>query len=676
MTRLVALLAAAVPLGVFGATLTHHLRTLPPEVARSASLGELSGFLAGLIWLGVGLTLLLQRPAVRSERAFFGAALGMSTALFLDAGGAGALGAGFALARDAAAAMGGVLLAVLAAFISSPPARFGVAAAMLVPLAWLVLPRPLAFTAPAVAALLISLHGRQAGRAFTTRQQATWLGAGLVALLAGAVTGAVLSPANGATEAAWSRDLAALLSLAVPFTAALSLQKVRLLEADRIVTTLGVGTLLAAGALVATIAVHGLLAPLPVERRALLTGGFALLAVLTAARLRENAALRVLDLLFPERGRLRAALQEAGADVYTQPFDVFAARLADRLGLAFEADVVIWHVDGAGRMRGLRADATPEIAALRPQGRLWALCAVFGAPLSADDLAEVPLEPGEARWLHGDRATAALLPLVFDGRPAGFVQLGMPATAVGLPAITDEIWRGLAELAAELAGPFATSAARARAELEAITTARLATHRERLRRDRDARMLQRGLQGIAAHLRRRAASFESDATEAGAQANVCEMLLSECAAWEAVFERRLQPLEPILHAVLLARAEQLRGARIEVELDLEAATVLVFTDADALAVVLLEALDGILGVLGNCAGPRLLRIATGPLREAPGFLELRLEDSGPPRAPKPQVGGDDDDLTPDVLRSLRVRARQMSLPEAHASCFELPMTVY
>lgn len=676
MTRLVALLAAAVTLGVFGATLAHHLRALPPEVARSVTLGGLSGFLAGLIWLGVGLTLLLQRPAARPERAFFGAALGMSTALFLDAGGAGTLGGGFALARDAAATAGGVLLAGLAAFITSPSPRFAIAAAVATPLAWFVLPRALAFTAPAVAALLITLRGRQAGRAFTTRQQATWLGAGLVALVAGAMTGAVLSPAGSALEAAWARDLAALLSLAVPFTAALSLQKVRLLEADRIVTTLGVGTLLAAGALVATVAVNDLLTPLPVERRALLTGAFALLAMLTAARLREPAAARVLDVLFPERRRLRAALQDAGADVYTQPYDVFAARLADRLGRALEADVVIWHVDGTGRLRGLRADATPEIAALRPQGRLWALCAVFGAPLSADDLAEVPLEPVEARWLHGHRETAALLPLVFDDRPVGFIQLGSPASAAGRSGFTDEAWRGLAELAADLAGAFDASAARARDELEAVTAARLAAHRERLRRGRDARMLQRGLQGVAAHLRRRAASFESDATDAGAQANVCEVLLSECAAWEAAFERRLQALGPVLDTVLLARADLLRSARIEVDLDPDAAAALVFTDADALAVVLLEALDGILGVLAHCAGPRLVRITAGPLREAPGFLELRLEDSGPPRTPKPPGAGRDDGLTPGVLRSLHARARQMSLPDAHATCFELPMTVY
>jgi hypothetical protein len=261
MIRLVALLAAAVTLGVFGATLAHHLRALPADVARGVTLGGLSGFLAGLIWLGVGLTLLLQRPAARPERAFFGAAIGMSLALFLDAGGASTLGGGFALARDAAATAGGLLLAILATTITSPTPRFALVAALATPLAWFVLPRALAFTAPAVAALLITLRGRQAGRAFTTRQQATWLVAGLVALVAGAMTGAVLAPAGSAMEAAWARDLAALLSLAVPFTAALSLQKIRLLEADRIVTTLGVGTLLASGALVATVAVNDLLTP-------------------------------------------------------------------------------------------------------------------------------------------------------------------------------------------------------------------------------------------------------------------------------------------------------------------------------------------------------------------------------------------------------------------------------
>lgn len=674
MIRLVALLAAAVTLGVFGATLAHHLRALPADVARGVTLGGLSGFLAGLIWLGVGLTLLLQRPAARPERAFFGAAIGMSLALFLDAGGASTLGGGFALARDAAATAGGLLLAILATTITSPTPRFALVAALATPLAWFVLPRALAFTAPAVAALLITLRGRQAGRAFTTRQQATWLVAGLVALVAGAMTGAVLAPAGSAMEAAWARDLAALLSLAVPFTAALSLQKIRLLEADRIVTTLGVGTLLASGALVATVAVNDLLTPLPVERRALLTGTFALLAMLTAGRVRDPIAARVLDALFPERRRLRTALQEAETDVYTQPYDVFATRLAERLGRALHADVVVWQVDTTGRLRGQGAQGTPELAALRPQGRLWALCAVFGAPLSADDLSEIPLEPAEARWLHDGRTTAALLPLVFGDRPVGFIQFGL--VRIGPPAFTDEAWRGLAELALALAGPFDASAARARAELEAVTAARLAAHRERLRRGRDARMLQRGLHGVAAHLRRRAASFGPDAPDAGTQANVCEVLLSECAVWEAAFERRLQALGPVLDTVLLARADLLRSARIEVDLDPDAAAALVFTDADALAVVLLEALDGVLGVLAHCAGPRLIRVTAGPLREAPGFLELRLEDSGPPRTPKPPGAGRDDGLTPGVLRSLHARARQMSLPDAHATCFELPMTMY
>ena len=41
MTRLVALLAAAVTLGVFGATLAHHLRALPPEARAKLDLGPL-----------------------------------------------------------------------------------------------------------------------------------------------------------------------------------------------------------------------------------------------------------------------------------------------------------------------------------------------------------------------------------------------------------------------------------------------------------------------------------------------------------------------------------------------------------------------------------------------------------------------------------------------------------
>jgi hypothetical protein len=674
MIRLVALLGAAVALGVFGATLAHHLRALPPETARGATLGGLSSFLAGLVWLGVGLTLFLQRPTARPERAFFGAALGMALSLFLEAGGAATLGGGFALARDAAATLGAMALALLATRLTSPSQRFALWAALLAPLAWFVLPRPLAFTAPAVAALLIALRGRQVGAAFTARQQATWLGAGLVALVAGALTAAALSPVGTERDAGWARDLAALLSLAVPFTAALSLQKIRLLEADRLVATLGVGTLLAAVALVATVAVHDILHPLPAERRALLTGAFALLAMLTAARMRDAVALRLLDALFPERARLRAALAQAELEVFSLPYAVFAARTAERLGQAVQAEVVLWHVDATGRLRGTDAAGTTALAALRPHGRLWALAAVFGAPLSPDDLADVPLEPNESRWLREDRPTAALLPLVFADRPVGFVQFGPPAS--GGAGFTDEAWRGLAEFATALAGPFDACAARARADLEAHTAARLAAHRERLRHGRDARMLQRGLQGVTAHLRRRAAAFGPDAADAGAQADVCEVLLSECAAWESVFDRRLQPLGPILDAVLVARAEVLRGARIQVDLEPEVAGTLVFTDADALAVVLLEAFDGVLGVLAHCAGPRLVRISAEPLPDAPGFLDLRLCDSGPPRTPRPPGSGRDDALTAPVLRSLGARARAVALPDAQATAFELPMTVY
>lgn len=664
MLRLAALLGAAMALGTFGATLTHHLRAHAggdPLDVSAHTLGGLASFVAGLVWLAVGLTLLLQRPHARAERALYFSALAAAVHFFLEAGGASTLTPGFGLARDAAAVLAALGLAVLATFVTAPSRRFATLAALIVPLPWLLLPRSLAWLTPAAAALLVALRGRQHGRAFTLRQQATWLTAGLVALVAGGVTAAVLAPLG----LDWTRDLAALLSLAVPFTAALSLQKIRLLQADRIVAGLGVGSVLFSGALVLTQVFHGALATLPPDRRALLAGAGALVLLLAAARLRDPVAARLLDLLFPERTRLRAALADAPDALVDAPFEAWAARLAAQLkGALGRSAACVWRVDTRGQLIGVDEHGRPRAAALRPRGRLWALSSVFGAPLSADDLAGVALEPEEARWLD-PAAPRALVPIVFDDRPVGFIEL------LG-PPLSDEAWRTLAEFAARVAPPFAAAALRAECVAEALAHAETARLRVAFQRSRDARMVQRAFQGVAGHLRRRAATEGIDAAEAARQLGVCEAMLSEAADWEHPLSRHLMPLGPVLDRVLRARGAAVRDARIELHVDPDLDTAQVFVDPDALVVVLLAVLDDALGVLSDFAGPRVLRFSGCSPPEAPGFLRLCVADSGPPRTASGAEAGEA--LLAPLLRSLGARRHVESRPEANVNCVELPMT--
>jgi hypothetical protein len=666
MLRIAALLGAAMALGTFGATLTHHLRghaASGPLAMETQALGGLAGFVAGLVWLAVGLTLFLQRPHGRAERALYVSALAAAVHFFLEAGGASTLPPGFGLARDSAAVLAALGLAALANFVTAPSRRFATLAALVVPLPWLLLPRSLAWLTPALAALLVALRGRQRGRAFTLRQQATWLTAGLAALVAGGLAAAALAPLG----LGWTRDLAALLSLAVPFTAALSLQKVALLQADRIVARLGVASVLISGALIATQVFHGALAALPADRRALLSGAFALSLLLGAARLRDPVAARLLDLLFPERMRLRPVLADAPEALVDTPFEAWAARIAAQLKVALgRSATCVWRVDARGHLFGMDDQGHARRAGLRPHGRLWALASVFGAPLSADDLAGVPLEPVESRWLVPG-APRVLLPIVFDDRPVGFLEL------LG-PPLSDEAWRSLAEFAAEVCPPFAAAALRAECAAEAAAHADAERLRDAFRRSRDARMVQRALHGVAGHLRRRAALDATDAAEAGRQLGVCEAMLSEAAAWELPLTRRLVPLGHILDRVVCARGSALRNARIELHLDPALDEAQLFVDPDALFVVLLTLLDDAIGVLSGFAGPRVIEFTGGPAPEAPGFLRLGLSDSGPARS-SPGSEAAEAMLAP-LLRSLGARRQVETRPDANVNCIELPMTGY
>ena len=653
--RMAALLGAAVALGAFSATLTHHLRVVPAAESGVAALAGVAPFVAGLLWLGIGLTFVLQRPDESAVRWLHGTALAAAFGLFVDAGGAGVLGGRFAVFRDVALGLAGAAAAIFALRVAPAPRRLRDAGAALALVAAVVLPTRLAPLPFLLLALVFAARGREHLPEFTARQQSTWLLAGLGGGLGGLVAAAVLSLVQPGD---WARDLAALSSLAIPIGAALSLQKVALLDADRRVGALAVGTGLVCVAVVVTDALHTALAPLPTAQRLLLTSAAGLLLLLTAGALRRPLTERLRDTLFPEGRRLREALRQCVADLLRLPPEPYmravAARLGEALGIGAKGSVSLYAVAPDGTLHGFDHRGRALSGRLRPRGALWSLAAAFGAPLSAAELETVAIEPIERFWLEAAGAeTAALVPLVFDDRPVGLLHIARTDRT----RLADEAWRALSRFADTVADPFAAAHRRAAEAAAATAATRLDALELRLRAARDARSLRRGLQGIAGHLRRAGAADAPPAAEAAQQASVCDVLFDQLAEWDMTFNRHVIRLGDVLEDALLAVTPALLEARIEVDLQDDARDEEVFSDPGPLAVLIRDALDESIARLANFPGPRVLHLSAGAAQDAPGFLGVRILDSaaatlGPPRG---RPGNTADDFRIGVLRALSCR---------------------
>jgi hypothetical protein len=469
---------------------------------------------------------------------------------------------------------------------------------------------------PRLAAVALLARARRRAPGYTERQQLGWLLVGLVAA----------STADGllafGPEAEARRDLAALVSLAIPVTTAFALLKYRLLDLEVLVGRRLADAALAFPLAAAALAVDAALGPLPPARRllqALLLGAVALGAWLCLRHPFRRRAARVLRLdgaSGPLRARLLAAL-EAEPDAAAGLSALAAALVAD-LGLT---DARCLAHAGEGRLWPFAPGGALPPVTVRPGGRLLALAQSFGAPVPAADLRDGPLEADERALLDGpEGGTTLLVPCLAGERLVALLQIGP-----GRDGVRPEraAYRALSHAAADLGPALEVRWRLALAERRlALGEARAAAERAQLAglyaRD-TARHVRPALAALRDRVRDAADAEGLSALERLAAAILARDPATPSGAFDAapVVDEACLLMEPALaaHGVVLVR----RVAR----------PAFVAGDPDRLRLLVTELLRQSLDSLRRVAGPRQIDLALEP--DAAGAASLIVADSGAER---------------------------------------------
>ena len=623
--RSLSLLAGATVLGVFSAALALRLRTgasLPLLAA-----GGLHVFLAGMVWLGLALVQMLQRPNDPAVRWFAVAGLGHAlalttaavepwslgplwTALVLLGWCAGAAALVGLVAQLAPAARGPSLLCLA---VTPAVATFAVGGLERWALG-LVVGLP-------VAALGATLVTRLRAPDLVVRQQSTWLASGLGLYAASTFVAVVARVHLGASE--WVGDLAVLASVAAPVAVTWALQRTRLLEAGRSLVDLAMGTLLVALALALTARGYEAWADLAAPRTLALTAALGALLVALALRGRSTLTAALQTRLFPARARRAEALDALASLADDGPPARFAERCARRLPEVVGAtDARFWWTEREGVLAGVDRDGLGSTARLPVPGRLWTLLTAFGAPMMREDLASVPFEAAELAWLDSPARATLFVPFVHGNTLVGVLTLGS-----GSGGSATEVPQALAAFADTVAPRLAARVAVARAEAVGRLRERVATLRSTELQAASAHAFSTSLQRVAGHLRLRAATGLDDAPEAGRALARLEELLGVLATWDVPRRARPTALRPSIDDALRLLGEDLDRARVEVLVDPSVDALHVQGEPEPLLLLFIDLLQDSERALADFPGPRRLELSRRVL-DRNGRVGLTLRDTG------------------------------------------------
>ena len=629
LQRSLSLLLGAVVLGVLAAALALRLRAGTPIAELAA--GGLHVCLAGLVWLGVPLVLALQRPADVAVRWFMLAGLGHALALMIVAVAPWSLGPAWAMLATASWALGALALVGLVVSIDAVARRAALGALLGAPLVLALasgpaLPRSVALVAGgAVVAAAAALALRQRAVEAVARHQGVWLTAGL-GLHAAVVVVAALA-ASWTPRAAWLVDAGLVVSVVAPVACALALQRARLLEASRDLVEVTAGVVTAGVALGVTLRVSGLWASLPPERALALTLLLGLGLGLVALRARPALVRWLRPRVFPVQSAQAEALRAVLASVQMPSPAALAHACARRIPeIAGAAHARLWWSERPGELNTVDPSGALHRAHVAAPGRLWALLTAFGAPMRREDAAGVAFDAAEQRWLDTAAPEARVyVPWTHEGALVGVLALStLPSEAQSerLDALRALSLTGAPRLAAWVGVAAAESqgALRERVALLQAAEARSAT----------ARQHTAALQRVGGYLRGVAAQGPDISGECGRALARTEEMLSALAT--AIEPRRARPVavRPVVEDALLYLAPLTARAQVQVVVATSLDDLAVQAEADALLLLMIDALEEALTSLATWEGPRLVELARRPL-ERNGRIGVLVRDTGPPR---------------------------------------------
>lgn len=615
---------------------TRALGAARPPLGVVAAFG-LPAFVAGLVWLGTALLLLLRRSAEGARWLLFGGLL---------LGGAGWLLAAPSAWPDALAdpdplpavlrATGGALLfhfclGFIAADDDRVAPRIGALMGYFVTAAaWTATYARGGYALHAAVPLLLcagllTVARRDLG-GFTRRRQASWLIAGFA--LSG--LGELLAPPLAEPAAATS--VAALLSIAAPLGIAAALFKVRLLEADRLLGGALLDLLLLVPVALATAGTLHATAGLPASQRALwgLAVAGAGLAVLLLVR---RPLARVVGRRLGGADARAAGDLPSLADPLMRTADLdeglttLCREVAARLAVA-DVRYLLHH--GGGELAVFDLEG-PRVAPLRlrPQGRLLSFTSAFRAPVFAADLRAAALDEQELACLGAlaGGETALLVPCPSGEELAGLLQIAPRRDGRAIGAAS---YAALAVLGERLGPVVDRLWEQARAARQIDAAARQGEAALRCTLAWVARDVGWRVRPALDLLYGSASRLPEAAADAAAR---LESLLGDLSAADAPLADTWFDACRWLDDVADQLTREAEVGQVSLEVRTPTAAVALRGDAAALGLALLLLAADALRVLADWTGPRHLTLALGT---SPAGAVLRIDDTGPARRAEPE----------------------------------------